>query len=41
MIVTDPVCGMEVVAAAPTLSAAGEWFCGPGCRDAHLRGAAR
>ena len=37
----DPVCGMEVVAAAPTLSADGQWFCGPACRDAYLRGEAR
>jgi xanthine dehydrogenase accessory factor len=32
----DPVCGMEVVAAAPTPSAGGHWFCGTGCRDAYL-----
>lgn len=34
----DPVCGMSVVAAEPTLwlERDGErvWFCGPGCRDA-------
>jgi xanthine dehydrogenase accessory factor len=36
-VVVDPVCGMEVVAAEPTLSTAGPvWFCGPGCRDAYL-----
>jgi xanthine dehydrogenase accessory factor len=33
----DPVCGMEVVAADPTLSVPGPvWFCGAGCRDAYL-----
>jgi xanthine dehydrogenase accessory factor len=37
----DPVCGMEVVAAAPTPSAPGHWFCGPGCRDAYLADPAR
>jgi xanthine dehydrogenase accessory factor len=37
----DPVCGMAVVAAAPSLFADGHWFCGPGCRDAHLGGGAR
>jgi xanthine dehydrogenase accessory factor len=42
----DPVCGMEVLAAAPTLSAPSAdggtvWFCGPACRDAHLREGAR
>jgi xanthine dehydrogenase accessory factor len=41
----DPVCGMEVLAAAPTLCAPAPgggtaWFCGPGCRDAYLGGGA-
>ena len=38
----DPVCGMTVVAAAPTLRVdPGVWFCGSGCRDAYLAEPAR
>jgi xanthine dehydrogenase accessory factor len=33
----DPICGMTVVAAPPTLSlevdGTTHWFCNPGCRD--------
>jgi xanthine dehydrogenase accessory factor len=42
---TDPVCGMEVVAAAPSPSAEHDghtlWFCGEGCRSAFEADAAR
>jgi xanthine dehydrogenase accessory factor len=33
----DPVCGMTVLVGPDTPHADGQWFCGPGCRDAFLR----
>ena len=33
---TDPVCGMTVVIGPDAITAQGQYFCGPGCRDAYL-----